>query len=336
MRSAVVLLVVLTVSLLLTGCERARERREAREATQTAQEAGSPPAASPDAPQASTGAAGGGCGAAVKTGASVQSIESGGVKRSYRLYVPASYNPSVPSALVLNFHGFGSSALEQERYSEYPAAADRHGFIVATPDGTNSPRRWYIYGEREQGYVDDFAFVETLIDQLSATLCIDASRVYATGISNGGGMSSLLGCKLNGRIAAIAPVAGSPYADAQCRGKGPMPVIAFHGTDDQLVPFEGGPGGRLGLPSGAVRDNMRDWARHNGCDLTLQTQRIAPDVVLESYGGCKDGAGVHLYVVEGGGHTWPDARLDVGPLGHTTHSINATELSWAFFAQHVR
>lgn len=330
------ILITLATSMLLSGCGKARERTEEAQATQAAQEAGSLPAASTDAPSTGATGASGGCGGAAKTGSSVRSIESGGVTRSYRLYVPKGYDPSKSAPLVLNFHGFGSSALEQERYAEYPQAADKYGFIVATPEGTNTPRRWYIYGEREAGYVDDFAFVDTLIDQLSATLCVDASRIYATGISNGGGMTSLLGCKLNDRLAAIAPVAGSPYADLQCRGKGSMPVIAFHGTDDQLVPFGGGPGGRLGLPSGAVRDNMRDWAKHNGCNMVLQTQRIAGDVVLESYGGCKDGADVQLYVVEGGGHTWPGGRIDVPGLGETTHSISATELSWAFFAAHPK
>ena len=109
-----------------------------------------------------------------------------------------------------------------------------------------------------------------------------------------------------------------------------MPVVAFHGTDDELVPFEGGPGGRLGLPVTGVRGNMRDWAEHNGCNLTLQTERIAEDVVLESYGGCADGAGVHLYVIEGGGHTWPGASRDIALLGETTQSISATEIAWRF------
>jgi polyhydroxybutyrate depolymerase len=327
----------LAAALLLSGCGKAQDRIEERQATQAApeaEEAASPPAASPDGSAATGGAGENGCGTAATTGGSVQSIESGGVTRSYRLHVPAGYDSSTPTPLVLNFHGFGSNALEQERYAEYPQAADKYGFIVATPDGTNTPRRWYIYGEREPGYVDDFAFTDALIDRLSATLCVDAARIYATGISNGGGMTSILGCRANDRIAAIAPVAGSPYPDLQCRSKGPMPVIAFHGTEDQLVPFEGGPGGRLGLPSGAVRDNMRDWASHNGCNMTLQSRRVAADVMLETYTGCKAGAEVQLYVVEGGGHTWPGGRIDVPGLGETTHSISATELSWAFFAAH--
>ncbi|HEU0075813.1 MAG TPA: PHB depolymerase family esterase [Dehalococcoidia bacterium] len=347
-RFLTLLSLLLLASLLLTGCAKARERREARQAaagaTATVRVAASDPSArlgaTPvpgNAPaNASERPPAASCDAAAATGPSIETLESGGTQRSYRLFVPSSYDASTPMPLVLNFHGFGSNALEQERYSDFPALAEREGFIVATPDGTNSPQRWYIYGQLEPGYVDDFGFTGELIDAISARYCIDSSRVYATGISNGGGITSLLGCRLNDRIAAIAPVAGSPYSPPACSGAGPMPVVAFHGTDDALVPFEGGPGGRLGLPINPVRDNMRGWAEHNGCDLTLQTRRIAGDVVLESYGGCNGGANVQLYVIEGGGHTWPGASRDLAALGSTTHSVSATELAWRFFAEQAR
>ncbi len=113
-----------------------------------------------------------------------------------------------------------------------------------------------------------------------------------------------------------------------------MPIVSFHGTDDKQVPFEGGTGSRLDLPVTATRDNMRGWAEHNGCNLTLQTQRIASDVVLEFYGGCAEGADVQLYVIEGGGHTWPGASRNVAMLGSTTQSISATEIAWRFFSEH--
>ena len=345
MRSATTLpLLLLVATLLLTGCEKARERREAREAAADATatveaQPGAPSGpvdatSASDAPSSATGSQS--CGQSTATGSFIDSLESDGVQRSYRLYVPAAYDASSPVPLVLNFHGFGSHALEQERYSGYPALADREGFILVTPDGTNSPRRWYIYGEREPGYVDDTAFVERLIDSIAARYCVDPARIYATGISNGGGMTSQLGCRLNDRIAAIAPVAGSPYSELLCRDEGPMPIVAFHGTDDELVPFEGGPGGRLGLPINAVRDNMLGWAEHNGCNLTLQTHRIAADVVLESYAGCIGGADVHLYVIEGGGHTWPGSSRDIATLGSTTQSISASAVAWRFFAEHPK
>jgi polyhydroxybutyrate depolymerase len=269
------------------------------------------------------------------SGTKLESMQSGGIERTYRLHVPSGYDASRPTPLVLNFHGFASNAWDQEAYTRMTGQADKSGFVTVAPDGSGEPRRWYIYGRLEPSFVDDYAFTRELIDQLSAQLCIDPARIYATGMSNGGGMSSLLGCELNDPIAAIAPAAGSPYSMPACRGKAPMPIVAFHGTDDRTVPFEGGVAGRLGLAAAGVRENMRRWAEHNGCTMTLKSQRIAFDVLLESYEGCRDGADVRLYVVEGGGHTWPGAD-DAEFLGHTTHSIDATAIAWQFFAEHPK
>ncbi|HLF70641.1 MAG TPA: PHB depolymerase family esterase [Dehalococcoidia bacterium] len=342
MRYVLLLACTLAILILLTGCGRARERHENREAART-QEAASAPAPTADAADvptqgpspAASGSAG--CGTEAPSGSSVASIESDGVERSYRLYVPTAYDTRRPTPLVLNFHGLGATALEQERYSGFIEVAEENGFVLVSPQATGTPSEWYLYGPLERGYVDDFAFVGRLIDELSARLCVDSRRVYATGISNGGGMTSLLGCELSDRIAAIAPVAGSPYVERRCDGARPMPVIAFHGTDDPLVPFEAGPDfGDLDIFRFGARNNMRDWAQHNGCDLTLHSERIASDVVLESYGGCSNGADVQLYVIEGGGHTWPGAGVEVNALGKTTHSIDASELIWSFFATHPR
>ncbi len=285
----------------------------------------------PPSPQAASSA----CPLPHAPGLSLDSITSGGVKRTYRLYVPRSYDPAKKTPLVLNFHGFGSNGQEQEAYARMPQKAEEAGFITVAADGTSEPRRWYIYGAAEHGYVDDFAFVNDLIDHLEATLCIDPGRIYATGMSNGAGLSSLLGCRLNDRLAAIAPVAGSPYSAPLCQGKAPMPVVIFHGTADGSVPFEGGPGGRLNLAVRGARQNEKDWAAHNGCATVPTVERVATDVLRESYSGCKAGADTVLYVVEGGGHTWPGAA-DVPLLGRTTHSIDATSLIWDFFAAHPK
>lgn len=302
--------------------------REAGAALLTAQETGAnepvPAAASP------------GCGKSHPLGLSLKSLTSGGVLRSYRVYVPRSYVNSAAMPLVINYHGYGSSAQEQERYSRMTAEAERSGFITVAPDGTNNPRRWYIYGKLEPGYVDDFAFTRDLVSRLQADLCIDAKRIYATGISNGGAMSAISGCELSSIFAAVAPVAGTPFPEASCRGKPPVPIVAFHGTADKLVPFNGGPSGRLGLPGQPVRDNIRNWARHNQCNPALQTTRIASDVVLESYGGCANGADVQLYVIEGGGHTWPGSSGGELLLGPSTKSIDATAIIWAFFQAHPK
>jgi polyhydroxybutyrate depolymerase len=276
-----------------------------------------------------------GCGKTHQTGLALESMTSGGIERTYRLYVPRSYDAAKRTPLVLNFHGFGSNGLEQEAYSGMTEKADEAGFITVAPDGSASPRRWHIYGMVEASYVDDFAFVESLIDVLSARLCVDPDRIYATGMSNGGGMSAQSGCRLNHRLAAIAPVAGSPYPELPCRGKAPMPAIIFHGTDDRSVPFEGGVGGRLGLALRGVRQNASDWAAHSSCTSGPAVERIAEDVLRESYSSCRNNAEVVLYVIEAGGHTWPGA-FDAPNLGRTTKSIDATDLIWDFFESHPR
>jgi polyhydroxybutyrate depolymerase len=331
----------LLVALVLSGCTGSSEGQGGTAPAATTREVVAPPASTPAAAAtvASTPVASGsaGCGKPVEQGSSTGSVASGGIERTYRLYVPRGYSSGRPAALVVNYHGLGRTALEQEQYSAYPEAADKYGFVVVSPQGTASPSEWFLYGPIEAGYVDDFAFTEALIDALSGSLCIDPARIYATGLSNGGGMTSLAGCRLSDRIAAIAPVAGEPYVAAECKDAAPVPIIAFHGTDDPLVPFEETPDtGRPDIFRLGARNNMRAWAEHNGCNLTLKTERIAPDVVLESYLGCRNGADVQLYVIEGGGHTWPGARVDEPGLGGTTRSISATELSWLFFAAHAK
>jgi polyhydroxybutyrate depolymerase len=79
--------------------------------------------------------------------------------------------------------------------------------------------------------VGDVSFVGQLLDHLTASMCIDEARIYATGLSNGGGMAQMLACREE-RIAAIGVVAAAPFVDAGCDDAGPMPVIAFHGTSD--------------------------------------------------------------------------------------------------------
>src|SRR5947207_7845896 len=158
-----------------------------------------------------------GCGVQQASGTRLESMQSGGIERTYRLHIPTGYEPTRPTPLVLNYHGFASNAWDQEAYTRMTGQADKSGFVTVAPDGSGDPRRWYIYGRLEASFVDDYAFTRELIDHLSAQLCIHPARVYATGMSNGGGRSSLPGCERNDRIAAIAPAAGSPYSMLACR-----------------------------------------------------------------------------------------------------------------------
>ena len=259
-------------------------------------------------------------------------MQFGGLDRTYRLAVPKVYDGSTPLPLVLNFHGLGGNARLEERYTRIVEYADKYGFIAATPDGTGEPRHWTLAAS---GAVDDDGFVRALIGKLSQDLCIDSQRLYAMGISDGAFFSSTLACDLNDVLAAVAVVAGEPFVAPRCAGKAPMPFLAFHGAADSLVPFEGGIGTRFNIPLRGARDNMKDWARNNGCAPELRSQRIAPDILLESYESCRNGAGVQLYVIEDGGHTWPGA-VEVRPNGRTTQSVDATDLMLQFFLAYPR
>jgi polyhydroxybutyrate depolymerase len=277
-----------------------------------------------------------GCGKTSPGGSTVRTITSDGLERTFRVFVPTTYRNDQPAAVVLNYHGFAGESQGQEWYAGYLDLAQRFGFIAVTPDGSGEPQRWWLAGERLPGYVDDFAFTRRMLDDVASLYCVDPARVYASGISNGGFFSSIAACELNDRIAAIATVAGEGFPDEQCRGKKPVPIVVFHGTDDRTVPFDPPPGRtRLGIAVRSTRDSVAAWAQHNGCSAAAKEQRVAPDIVLVTYEGCQAKADVQLYIVEGGGHSWPGAPA-VEILGHTTQSISATELMWRFFAAHPK
>ena len=131
-------------------------------------------------------------------------LESGGLKRTYILHVPPSYDGTRQMPLVLNFHGFGSNAGQQAIYSGLPAKGDSAGFIVVTPNGSGTPQHWNLV---TIGGVDDVAFVRELLDRVESQLCIDTRRVFTAGISNGAAFALRVACAMPDRITAVAAVA---------------------------------------------------------------------------------------------------------------------------------
>ena len=157
-------------------------------------------------------------------GASEGQIESGGETRTYRLYIPASYDPDGPPApLIVSLHGLSSNAGQQEHMSGLSDKAEEAGFVVVYPQGLGVPTRWNTAPDdrrRAQDANADIAFIRDLVAHLQADLNLDPARIYATGMSNGGGMTNRLGCDMADVFAAIAPVAGAyNFSDprAPCR-----------------------------------------------------------------------------------------------------------------------
>lgn len=251
-------------------------------------------------------------------------IVSGDRQRTYLIYVPETYDGTVSVPLVLNFHGLGSNAAQQHIYAGLVPIAEREGFIVVSPDGVNNS--WLITPG-----VNDIQFTRDLVAGLSEALCIDPGAVFSTGMSNGGFMSAALACAAGDLVAAVAPVAGVLGPTAIC-GE-PVPILQFHGTNDAVVPYEGGTISATGGPFGGIEPIMEDWAEHNGCSIEPVTSEASPSVDLVEFPDC-DAETAH-YVVEGGGHTWPGGPA-VARLGATTTEISASELMWQFFMEHRR
>jgi polyhydroxybutyrate depolymerase len=276
-----------------------------------------------------------GCGKAppIAPGTSADAtLTSGGRQRTYRLHVPAGYDPRQMTPMVLSFHGHGGTALQQERFSQYSPLADQQHFLVVYPQGVIGPdgKTGWSTARKHEPAVNDVLFISDLLTTLQQHLCVDPHRIYVSGISNGGGMTNLLACRLAGRIAAFAPVAAAIYPIfGGCHPSRPVPYLEFHGTGDPVVPYNGGTARQFS----PVMQTMQGWATLDGCTSGPTIFFQHADVTGFQWTGCKDGVMVQHYRIYGGGHTWPGALVSTGN-GFTTHTISATTLSWQFFQKY--
>lgn len=255
-------------------------------------------------------------------------VQHGGLARSFDVHLPASWDGRSPRPVVLNFHGRNSTPSQQRLLSGLTQVADQRGFIAVHPQGVgNTWNAGSCCGEAQARGVDDVGFTRAMLDALEATFCVDARRVYATGLSNGGFMAHRLACDLSTRIAAIAPVAGTNLA-ATCAPMRAVPVLHTHGTSDVVVPYQG----FLGVAS--VADTMSGWAARDGCARASTPLFTRGDVTCEQWSGCRDGARVHLCSVNGGGHQWPGG-IAIPGLGANTSAIDASDEAWRFFEGHA-
>jgi polyhydroxybutyrate depolymerase len=223
------------------------------------------------------------------------------------------------------------------RLSHWNELADEFGFLVVYPCGSGFPFRWHClsrFNPPEEGQ-QDVQFISDLIDQLKKEYQIDEARIYANGLSNGGGMSFLLACRLSARIAAIGGVGGAytlPWAEY--KPQRPVPAIIFHGTADPIVPFNGrSSGGFSVLPD--IPLWVKTLAERNGCQTNAVSLPETGSVSGMRYEAGTNNADVVFYTVAGGGHTWPGGKsMPAVIVGKTTPDVDATRLMWNFFAEH--
>jgi len=288
--------------------------------------------------------------------------------RGYDVYLPAVYSASKPVPVIVAIHGGGGNAQAAARTSCpggdveskdcLHAMATREGIAVVYPNGTSSRllsklRTWNagggakgwqcVSGRACQDGVDDVAYFRALLDDLSRWVAVDAKRVYATGLSNGGAMSHRLACQLGDRIAAIAAVGGAnQYATtASCTPPRPVPVMQIHGTKDPCWPYEGGNQAcaqRDDLAKISVIESMRTWATINGCGPEGGAQPLAIEKSIRTvripWAGCR--AETVLVRVEGGGHVWPGGWAYFGErrIGPMVSGWSANRVILDFFQRH--
>jgi len=261
-------------------------------------------------------------------------ITSSGVQRSYLLHVPASYRPDVSVPLVISMHGFAEWPAHQMEITRWNQMAEEHGFIVVYPAGTGFPLRWRS-GKQADAQLD-VQFIMDVIDRLAQEYNIDSNRIYANGLSNGGGMTFALACKLSGRIAAFGSVAGAyalPWQD--CHPQRPVPAIIFHGTNDPIVSYQGRASDSSNPTLPDIPNWVNDLAAQRGCDRNPVELPAAGEVTGKRYIHCSQSADVEFYVIDKGGHSWPGGvPMPEFIVGHTTQDMDATRVMWEFFQQH--
>ena len=273
----------------------------------------------------------------VELGDSTRFLSYGGMERSYILHIPANYDPSRLTAVVLAFHGLGLNAEEMIRISKFNEQADATGFIVVYPNGTGEKPSWnggHCCGEAAMNNVDDVSFVRALIEELSTVINIDPSRIYATGFSNGSIMVYRLACELSDQIAAIGPVSATQIQEDEqaCRPGRSVPVIHFHGTADRLNPYAGG-ATQAGFQFISVDDAIQFWVERNECSDQVQRTESG-SIVHDLYAPCLQNSAVELYTILDGEHAWPGGEAVSPQVGEPTMEISATSLMWEFFVSH--
>jgi polyhydroxybutyrate depolymerase len=280
----------------------------------------------------------------LSAGETLHTLTHGGRERSYITYVPASANGKEPIPLVFVLHGGTGNAQSAIRMSGFNEITERNGFIAVYPNGTGrlSDEKLLTWnggaccGYAQEEDVDDVGFMRAIVAELQSQTAIDAKRIYATGMSNGGILSHRLACEAADLFAAIAPVSGT-LNFPPCNPSQPVSVIEFHGTEDQHVPYDGGYGPKsiVNVDFTSVQYSVGFWVSFDGCSSQPQTISFN-DIRHEIWTGCADSTSVELYTIIGGGHSWPGGPGGLVSLDKPTTTISASELIWEFFAAHPK
>jgi len=283
--------------------------------------------------------------------AAVQDVEiqAAGHTWTYHLHIPSNISTG-PAPLVLVFHGAGGDGKSYLNKNGWAALSEQEGFIVAAPDGLPAlprmpanfrlnPRLWnsgQLNPRSPRAGVDDLAFVNALVNDISDRTTIDRGRIFATGHSNGAGMTFKIGAELSTRFAGIATVMGLNTSEGALPTRA-LPTLMIIGMRDPLNPMEGGerqlPWGKSTVPP--VSQGIQAWSNSLGCTWPAVRDRDDDQIILERFQGCRDGATYTIWYLKGQGHSWPggkDSGLPESVMGPNVAKVNATSLIWQFFS----
>jgi polyhydroxybutyrate depolymerase len=225
------------------------------------------------------------------------------------------------SPLVVALHGAGRTGRFMKGYSGLARLGDEDGFTVAFPDAMAPRRFWNLDASTGP---DDVGFVEDLIEQVATVACVDPGRVFAVGVSNGGGLAARVGCELSGRVSGIVVVAGGFGGLPACRPAHPVSVLEIHGSNDATVPYHGDPRRNR---AGDVRAWLASWAYRDRCAGPTRPRTVAPRSLRLDWRRCAPGTRLAHIQVLGGGHQWPGATPpDPGPPS----TFSAAQQAWDF------
>ncbi|MBU1049603.1 prolyl oligopeptidase family serine peptidase [Candidatus Bipolaricaulota bacterium] len=289
-----------------------------------------------------------------------QMLEWSGIERVYGIYVPETVLDPAPLVFVL--HGGGGSASKtwsQEHGRSWQALADEHGFVLVLPEGISDPgdTSGHHWNDCRTGLdpaviattEDDVGFIMHLIENVSTTTAIDAARVYATGASNGGMMTYRLAIEAGQQFAAVAAIiANLPDPSACGQPSVPIPMLIMNGTDDPVMPDDGGCVANASCQRGRVLstlDTVSFWVGANGAASDPTVVRLPnrawfdnSRVTVYRFDGGSQGADVIYYRVLGGGHNVPgfesDSRIARAIAGPKNRDIDGPTEIWAFFQRY--
>ncbi|KFY68825.1 hypothetical protein V496_00780 [Pseudogymnoascus sp. VKM F-4515 (FW-2607)] len=288
--------------------------------------------------------AGAGCGIVqdfkgdTKTGESIKSDE---ILRTYDVYLPPNYDENKPTPLIISYHGANGNSTKQRALDRFDNHTWNPEHIVVWPNGYKGFWEGPSYADPK---ISDKKFTSALITQLRADFCVDDTRIYAAGKSNGGGFTGTLACSAEAgkNFAAIAACAGAFYtdvvedADDKCEpSRSPFPILEFHGSIDKTIPYfpkENGSGG----PLPQIPDWLDTWGQRNGCPKDYKpavSQLNGDETVQETLYRCNDAAVVTGYYIEGMDHSWPSTTENSDNIKHGDGpvSIDATPMILEFF-----